>query len=255
MNKPPSHQIIKQTALLKQKKQREETGLLLVEGRHPIEEAYKAGLKLAHWFYQADAPTTQLPQVAKLPAGFDATEKQLAQMSSTSSAPPCLAVFEKPMPREWQATGFTLVLDDIQDPGNVGTLIRSARAFGAEQVLLTPNSADPYQPKVIRSSAGLIFELSVCIMPIDRILSCFQQAKLACYLAVSDAAAQDYTQIQYTVPGALVLGNEGQGLSQQWVTYPTQHRIIIPMDGRVESLNVGVSGSIILAEAANQRRR
>lgn len=252
MNQPTAQQI-KDTASLKQKKDRDANGLILVEGRHPIEEAWKAGLRLKHWFAQKDAPASSLPNVSLQSAALVADEKQMARMSSTSSAPPCIAVFEKPASQSKITGDLLLILEDLQDPGNLGTLIRSAIAFGFDSVILAGDSVEPWNPKVIRASAGLVFAIPVLQLNQATLLTQLENTPHQLYVTTGKPGSQSYRTTNYTGPCAIVLGNEGRGVSPELLNHPKAQALTIPMDARVESLNVGISGSIILAEVAAHR--
>ncbi len=251
----PSQQLIKETGLLKQKKHRDAEGLLLVEGRHPIEEAHKAGLTLRHWFILAGVPAESLPKAALPKPPFVVNTQQMGKLTTTASVPPCLAVYEAPpQPDARQALGdFLVVLDGVQDPGNVGTLIRSAIAFGADALILTNDSAEAYNPKVIRASAGLVFALPMVTLSPNTLLSQLQQQGHVIWATTGHGGALPYRQADFRGRCALVLGNEGRGVGDAFLNHSQARRLTIPMHAAVESLNVGISGSIVLAEAAAQR--
>lgn len=249
----PTQQHVKDTANLKQKKFRDDSNLILVEGRHPIEEAWKAGLQLKHWFIQKDAPANSLPNVDLKPAAFVVDEKQMAKLGSTTSAPPCLAVFETPVSSQTITGDLLLILDDLQDPGNLGTLIRSAIAFGFDSVVLTNESVEPWNPKVIRSSAGLVFAIPVLRLSKAELLKQLSNSAYTLYATTGKPGSLSYRNADYDQPCAIVLGNEGRGVSNDLLNHPKAQALTIPMDDRVESLNVGISGSIILAEVAAHR--
>ena len=276
----PSALSIQEVAALKRRKEREETGWILVEGRHPIEEALRAGLILQAAFVRDNAlesgmPQTNLPFPAKV-----VDEKAMGRMADTHSAPPCLAVFERPPVPMYLAGNLALVLDEIQDPGNLGALIRSAVAFGVESILILGDGVEAYSPKVIRASAGLIFALPVIftsratlgdvLHPVDggsswQLFSTTVAEKGAVSPVSVDALNPSlsqniavtpvlpYRDVDYTGRCAIVLGNEGRGIAPELLNAPGMQRLTIPMSPRVESLNVAMSGAIILAEAAAQR--
>jgi TrmH family RNA methyltransferase len=252
--KAPSHQLIKDVAALKQKKFRDERGLMLVEGRHPIEEALRAELKLQQAFVLADQPPDGLPKVAWPVSPVVVDETVMARLSSTSSAPPCLAVFEKPKPPSQVQGDLVLLLDGLQDPGNLGTLIRSAVAFGVDSVVLTGDSVESTNPKVIRASAGLIFALPILECGRDALPDLFPASDWTIYTTTGAPEALPYRTADYTGRCVIVLGNEGRGVSSDLFADRPLRVLTIPMDARVESLNVAVSGSIILAEAAAHRK-
>jgi TrmH family RNA methyltransferase len=249
----PGNQLIKEVAALRQKKAREETGLILVEGRHPIEEACRAGLRIKHYFIAEHAPSEGLPMVAVPVEPYMLDEKQMARIATTDSAPPCLAVFARPQPVSTQAGSFVLVLDRIQDPGNLGTLIRSAIAFGVESVLLTDDSVEMYSPKVIRASAGLVFALPMLVASRQEWIRQLSEPGWTVYGTTGHAHAESYRAVHYEGHCAIVLGNEGTGLADAWKQIPMR-LLTIPMSNRVESLNVAISGAIILAEASARRK-
>lgn len=248
----PGQQLIKDTAALNQKKFRDESGLILVEGRHPIEEACRAGLRLKHWF-KRDVPPVGLPNLSNLPAAYAVDEKQMAKMTSTTSPPPCLAVFETPALKNKVSGELLLVLESLQDPGNLGTLIRSALAFGVDAVVLTIDGVEPWNPKVIRASVGLVFAVPVILLAPNQLLSQLSGGKYKLYTTTGEPNALPYRQADYTGRCAIVLGNEGRGVSAELLEHPQAQPLTIPTRERVESLNVGISGSIILAEVAAQR--
>jgi TrmH family RNA methyltransferase len=252
--KAPSHQLIKDVAALKQKKFRDERGLILVEGRHPIEEALQAGLSMREAFVLADQPPGSLPNAVWPNAPMVVDETTMARMGSTSSAPPCLAVFEKPKPVTRVQGDFVLLLDSLQDPGNLGTLIRSAVAFGADSVVLAGDSVEPTNPKVIRASAGLIFALPVLACKHDVLPEIFPAGDWTVYTTTGAPEALPYRAADYSGRCVIALGNEGRGVSPGLFANRPVRTLTIPMDTRVESLNVAVSGSIILAEAAARRK-
>ena len=151
-----------------------------------------------------------------------------------------------------RSSSMLLVGCELQDPGNLGTLLRSAEAFGVGGVLLTQTSVNPFNEKVVRASAGSIFRLPC--------LGGFESTELLRHLernsfhfvAATPKAAIDFRKVDYRDRTALILGNEGKGLSEE-VLSRVQTRILIPMTAGIESLNVAVAASIILCEAARQR--
>ncbi len=261
-----SNPIIKEAASLHQKKKRDENNVLLVEGKHPIEEAVKAKLEVYQNFVLDEKSFT--PNISDNALQIITSKQAMSRLSSTDSPAPCVAVVEKPKPYQLSEllptsqAPFVLVLDKLQDPGNLGTLIRSAKAFGASAVLLTRNSVDPFSPKVIRSSAGLVFSLPVISSDkaLEDSLKELHQLGFQLILTRGDNASEnngtsDYKSISYTKASALVLGNEGTGINADALSdIETIHWTSIPMTAGVDSLNVGVCGSIILAEAAAQRQ-
>lgn len=246
--------LIQEVASLKQKKFREETGRILVEARHPIEEALKAGLTLHELFFLKDAPADSLPKSALPKAALEVEEATMARMASTNSAPPCLAVFDAPTLVTKVQGSLALVLDGLQDPGNLGTLVRSAVAFGFETVILAGQTVEPYNPKVIRSSAGLVFALNILETSAEALSEYLPSDDWHLFTTTGHPSAQSYKEVDYSGHCAIVLGHEGQGVSPALTSLSSVQAITIPMSSSVESLNVAVSGSVIMAEAAAYRR-
>jgi TrmH family RNA methyltransferase len=243
---------VKAIAALKSSAGRAESQLILVEGRHPIEEAVRAGLQARYYCVLKAASPGSLPEVEPACVTSFVDAKTMARLATTDSPPPCLAVFARPQTPDWKGAKTLLVLENLQDPGNVGTLTRAAVAFGIEALLCLGESADPFSPKVIRASAGLVFALPVATFnPINPAFEALNSGPWHVFAArAHDGSAQSYRRTDFSQPFALVLGNEGRGLSPLW---QAATGITIPTAARAESLNVAMSGAIILAEVAAQR--
>ena len=151
-----------------------------------------------------------------------------------------------------EAAGLVLVLHDVRDPGNAGTLIRSADAAGATGVVFTGHSVDPFNPKTLRATAGSIFHVPVAVSTLDATLRSFEQ-RGAHTLAMVVRGGADHRGIDFTTPTVVVIGNEADGLDDEAVAR-CSGAITIEMMGDSESLNAGVAGSLIAFEAMWQRR-
>jgi TrmH family RNA methyltransferase len=155
--------------------------------------------------------------------------------------------------RQGGGAGPVLVLAGVSDPGNAGTLLRSAEAAGARAVVATAGSVDLFAPKVVRSSAGSLFRVPVVVdAAIDDLLLGLAGADITTVGTAADAPAP-YDETDLTIPIAVVLGNEAHGLDPA-VAAQLDTTVSIPMDGAVESLNVAMAGTLLLFEAARQRR-
>jgi TrmH family RNA methyltransferase len=144
------------------------------------------------------------------------------------------------------------VLDAVRDPGNAGTLLRSAAAAGVEVVVFGPQTVDPFNDKVLRAGMGAHFRVPLRVCPTWQQVRQVLGEAIVLYLAESDAALT-YDQVDWRVPSALIVGGEADGAGAEAQAAATP--IAIPMQSGVESLNAAVAGSIILFEAARQRRR
>ena len=149
------------------------------------------------------------------------------------------------------SSGLFLLLEEIQDPGNLGTLIRSAEAFGVERIFLSPGCANPWSPKVIRASAGSVFRQPVAKLPFATAVRDLRgQGVRVAGAVVQGGGATISTEAKLAPPIAFVIGNEGSGLSGP-VLSSVDEKVYIPC--LTESLNAAVAGSLLLYEAQRQR--
>jgi TrmH family RNA methyltransferase len=233
-------------------------GLIAIEGEHLVREALRSRLRFATVFFRDDYnPAYELPNVAPdvehllLPADIFASAVSTEQPQGIAAlvhAPPSSAdaLFPATAP-------LLVVLAGLQDPGNVGTLIRSAEAFGATGVLLLPGTASPWNPKALRASAGSAFRVPMLAIGEAEALSMLRDRHVPALAAV----ARDGVSVREALlaePAALLIGNEGAGLSPALLT-AAGRRVTIPMPGPVESLNAAIAGSLLLYEAAMQRAK
>jgi TrmH family RNA methyltransferase len=248
---------------LHQAKGRREQGLLLLEGTHLLQELLKRQLAPAQvlatpaWIARHTALWERL-SVAVQPVA----EEVLAAVASTEH--PDGVVMSLPaaaLPEAKGAAAFVLALDQIQDPGNLGTLLRTALAAGVQQVW-QGGGADPHQPKVLRAAAGAALALPLARDP-DRngLIARLEQARLAGHQLVatlvmagpsSESEPIPYWQLDWTQPTVLMLGNEGAGLHPELAALAT-HRVTIPHSAAVESLNVAVAAGPVLLERWRQQ--
>jgi TrmH family RNA methyltransferase len=234
---------------LADRKHRQEEQRFLVEGLRLIEDGWRSGVRPHQLFYDeaqvaGSAPAQRLlaemtaAQVTLLPCSPAA----FATLSQTVTPQGLAAVM--PLPAlPWPALPTLLLLfDGVRDPGNAGTLLRSAEAAGVEGVIFGPHSVDPFNEKVVRAGMGVHFRLPLHLCPAEAQLDAALGA-LPLFVAEGTAALA-YDQVDWRRPAILAVGNEAAGPS------PTAR-----MAGRTESLNAAIAGSVILFEAARQRRR
>lgn len=148
---------------------------------------------------------------------------------------------------------LVLITAGLQDPGNLGTLIRSAEAFGASGVLALPGTVHVWNAKVLRASAGSAFRVPVVYERSARVFDALAERRIPVLAAVAGDAVPS-TRMNLSGPAAILIGNEGSGLSVELLER-AHSRIAVPMPGPVESLNAAVAASILLYEAARQRSR
>ena len=195
----------------------------------------------------ADAIASGWKAIAVLERGVDLTEEVYDYVSDTKHPQRVLGLFERPRA---SAAGIlarrdtvAVALDAVQDPGNVGTIVRLAAAFDAAGVLLLPGCADPFAPKAIRSSAGAILNVPVAPVTARELLD----ARLPLYAADASGNAIDPPPAN----AVLIFGNEGAGVSEELLRHAAP--IAIRMSGRAESLNVALSAAILLARSFGGR--
>ncbi len=244
---------LKYAKSLRKRRNRRKQQQLLLEGHRLIADSMSAGFPPALFFFTPEAAQNHarlLEQVAATGAQLLQVSPDLfAEISETTTPQGVLAV--TPIPRIPPGSrGLALILDGVRDPGNLGTLLRSAAAADADQVILLPGVTDPWSPKTLRAGMGAHFRIAI------RQAADADQARAwlpnhTPYFA--DARADlTYTGADWTRPSILILGGETEraGIIDRW---PEITAIAIPMARGVESLNVAVAGSIILFEAARQR--
>ncbi len=226
---------IKNLSRLLVKKYRDEDGKFLVEGEHLVEEAYKVGVLL------------EVVQTDDYNGSFDVettyvTYDVIKKLSNTQNPQRVIGVCKK---LEEKSIGKKIViLEDIQDPGNLGTIIRSSVAFNVDTIVVSNNTVDIYNDKVLRSSEGMLFHINVIKRDIDSFIDELHEDGYVVYGTKVDGGANLKEVTKYEKM-AIVMGNEGAGVKDSTLDKCDKY-IYIPMNSNCESLNVGVATSIIL---------
>jgi len=193
---------IKNANKLKKKRERDKTGLALIEGYHLIEEAYKSKIKIQQ-LYVVDADRIHDDMISYAEEVFETNLKVAEVLSGTVTPQGFFAVIEKPI-YESNNAKQVLLIDCIQDPGNLGTLIRTADAAGLDLIVLEKGTADPYQDKVMRASQGSVFHIPILTTELSGFIADFESDVYG--TALEDAVV--YNQIPSQETFALLLGNE-----------------------------------------------
>ncbi len=251
-----SNQRIKDARKLLTRKGRHAAGKMLVEGVRLLTDAWRSGVRPEIVFYAPDLLTS--PEGVQLCTELEAagcltlpcTAAVFATLSETTTPQGIAAVL--PLPQlPWPAwPTLLLILDGVSDPGNAGTLLRSAEAAGCDGVIFAPGAVDPFNDKVVRAGMSAHFRLPLRICASWTAVTALLPPDSTCYLADAHAT-RDYATIDWRVPSALVVSNEAHGASPD--ARARSVAVAIPMRGG-ESLNAAVAGSVILFEAARQRR-
>lgn len=234
-----NNELVKETAKFLQRKYRNESGKFLLEGDKCIEEAIESGLEVVRIF--------KLEGYEKFPEGIETTEAVLAKVSSTSTPPKAVAVAKKPV-REWSSDfKKVILLENIKDAGNLGTILRTSAAFGVEALILYGDTVDLYNPKCVRSSVGNLWKLPVFEVNDFSEL----ESKFSAYERVATLPkADDTVWLRNFKPADRILvmfGAESTGLSDELKNFATRN-VTIEMKSNVESLNLSISAGVILYE-------
>ena len=246
---------IKWLASLKNARRRREEGVVVAEGVRLVEMAAEAG-----W-------TTRFCLVTAEAAREERTERILARLASlgcplaevTPEAPQGILLVLEERGASLAALALrqemhVVVLDGVQDPGNAGTIVRTADAAGADAVVCLEDTIDVFSAKAVRASMGSVFHVPV-VRNVSRTALCefLQQGRVRLLAADLDEAAQPYYATDYSGRLALAFGNEGNGVSDE-IRRMAEAKLFIPMFGKAESLNVATAAALVLYEAAGVRR-
>ncbi|MCX7922491.1 MAG: 23S rRNA (guanosine(2251)-2'-O)-methyltransferase RlmB [Clostridia bacterium] len=263
MNKITSNQnpLIKEIKSLKEKKHREAKKLFFIEGIRFVEEALKAETDIeriivSETFSQSKGGIEVLSQASKKNYEvYEVPDKLFNEISDTDSPQGILAVIKIKRNRLddlFDNNSFIVILDSIQDPGNMGTIIRTADAAGAAGVIISRGCVDLYNPKVLRSTMGSIFHIPFYLS--DNLIESIATIKsrgIKTYAAHLKGTA-NYYEVDIDSCSAIIVGNEANGISDE-VANSADLLVKIPMPGRAESLNASVAASLLIYEAVRRR--
>jgi TrmH family RNA methyltransferase len=248
---------IKRARSLLRRKGRIEERAFLVEGVRAVRDALEMGGRPETIFLRDDEDGWTLHESwsEKFHVRF-ASEAVIASLSDVPHPQPVVAIFgmddldSAPRHDVWPED-LILIADGVRDPGNMGTLIRSAVGAGVTECIVSPESVDPFNPKCVRAAMGAHFQISLRQLTSEEITRRLESVALVA-LAEADAD-QDYDEVDWTGPCALIVGNEAFGANQSLRSVANAY-VRIPLARGLESINVGVAGSHLLLEAARQRR-
>ncbi len=228
---------------LRQKKFRDREGLFFAEGPKVIAELHSAGFKLEKWYA---VPGFSL---AGLPEPEPVFEAELAKISSLTTPNQCLALFQIPVSRDLPDSDTTVLLDDVRDPGNLGTIVRLCDWFGVTRLVCSPHCADVYNPKVVQATMGSLARVEVSYMDLAAFATDFDGEIVGTFMdgeSIYDAPVGGKT--------AIIMGNEANGISHA-VEKLCDRKISVPRFGAIqkaESLNVATAAAIILGEVSRR---
>jgi RNA methyltransferase, TrmH family len=226
---------------------------IAVEGLHLIEEAVKSGLEL-HTIFVRSGSEGLLEHLAVGDAEVLIVAEDVFLSATMTEHPQGIAALveahEFTLEEMLQGIPLVVIAGGLQDPGNLGTLVRSAEAFGATGMILVPGTVSLWNAKTLRASSGSAFRLPVVALAAEDAFAALGKAGARIFAAV---ARDGDGEADLRGPCALLLGNEGSGLPDAWIAR-ADARVTIPYPGAVESLNAAIAGSVLLYEAMRQRR-
>ena len=247
---------IKQIVKLRKAARRKKDDLIIIEGAKELDMAARAGIEPEAVFYcseySADRNSADRFNEERVfpvaPAVFDRISLRQHPDGVLALARPRYLLLND---LKLSANPLLVILDGVEKPGNLGAILRTADAVGADAVVVCDPQTDIYNPNVIRASRGTVFTEQVVVAGSEKAIAWLEAKKIKTFATMPDAPAE-YTDTDFTVPGAVVIGTEHEGLSDKWLR-AADEKIKIPMKGKIDSLNASVSAAIILYEALRQR--
>lgn len=249
-----SNPIVKRAAALHMRKNRKKYQQFLLEGIRGIQDTLSASKQIECVFYESKIDSVpggtdilQQIRTSKIEL-YKVTSEVMKKIADTKNPQGLMAVVRIPdhnLSDLLENSQYILMLDKIQDPGNMGTLIRSAEASGFDGILLTGGSTDPYSSKCIRAATGAVSHIPVIeLNNTEDVLEIMKEKKFQILGAALENGIS-YTTVKYEAPLALLIGNEASGIHPDLLAMVAQ-RITIPMRGKTQSLNAAVAGSVLM---------
>lgn len=236
---------VKYIQSLSHKKFREGEGVFIVEGVKMVKELIEEfPFQILHvyalqsWVDKSSISTSISCPISVVSQG---DLERISQLKSANEVL-CLVKIPKALSRAIQLSGLTLVLDQIQDPGNLGTIIRTCDWFGIKQIICSTDTVDAYNPKTVQSAKGSLLRVELLYTSLSTFLRSVKDIPV--YAAVLDG--QSVLEVKFEHPAVLVIGNEANGISEEVLQFTT-HKIAIPKIGRAESLNAAIASAIIIS--------
>lgn len=248
---------IKNLVALEKPRERRKQGLFVIEGRKEIGLALQAGYKIGNLFFceelisHSDLEVLNPGEKLLIPVSREVFDRVAIRENSGG----VLAVAEQKAHRldgiRLSNNPLVLVLESVEKPGNLGAILRTADAAALDAVIICDPQTDFYNPNVIRSSIGCIFTNQVASATSEETLQWLEKSGIAPYSTYLKAS-KPYHTVDFTKPSAIVMGTESTGLSATWIT-ERQQPIIIPMSGKIDSMNVSTAAAVVVFEARRQR--
>lgn len=257
----PGNPLVKRLVRLRERRARDAEGVALVEGAREVVRALDGGWRprLIATCAALASPTATLHAVRFDVPGVERVELSVAafeRVSVRQHPDGVVALFEPPtlgLPDlAWPENGLYLVADGLEKPGNLGALLRTADAAGADAVFVTGRGTDLHNPNVIRASMGSVFARPVLAVEPEELRAALRRRAVR-LVVTSPRAERDLWDADLRGPTAIVVGTEHEGLAEAWLA-AADERVRVPMQGLADSLNVATTGALLLFEARRQRR-
>lgn len=248
---------IKSLVALEKPRERRKQQLFIIEGKKEIGLAIQAGYKIGNLFYCEDLISTAELKPLGLSEKFIArvSKDVFDKLAMRENSGGVIAVAEMKPHRldllRLSAHPLVLVLESVEKPGNLGAILRTADAAGVDAVIICDPQTDFYNPNVIRSSIGCVFTTPLASASSEETIQWLKKNNVAIYCTYLEAS-QPYHKIKYTNACAIVMGTESTGLSEIWTSNSVAN-IIIPMAGKIDSMNVSTAAAVVVFEARRQR--
>lgn len=242
------NQRVKNWKKLQTRKYRRQTGQYMLDGWHLVQETIQSGLTIHELIGTKAALAEHSDIVSRVNAVYQVTPEIMRHITETITPQGIVAIVDMPNLKRKPALplkGAWLLLDRVQDPGNVGTMVRTADAAGFAGVVAGDRTADFCSPKVVRSMQGSQFHLQLFEGDLNKWIADFKQQQSPVYGTQLNPAAKNFRAVHPGTDFALIMGNEGQGMSDELLKQTTDN-LYIPMRGQAESLNVAVSAGILM---------
>ncbi len=247
---------IKNLILLQQKsRERREQNVAVVEGFRETSIAITAGYKIKEAYYCPEVSDLDLSVIPSSARITEISRPVFGKLAYREGSDGFIALIEplnlKLSDIKLRSNPLIVVLESVEKPGNLGAILRTADAVNADAVIVCDPLTDIYNPNVIRSSIGCVFSRQVVTCTTEDAQLWLKEQKITSY-AAELKASNEYHRFDYKGSTAFVMGTEADGLTDKWINF-CDHRIIIPMLGSIDSLNVSVSTAVLLFEAMRQR--
>ena len=247
---------IKSLLALEKPRERRKQQLFIIEGKKEIQLAINTGYRIGNIFFCPDlVAESEISPLADNKLLIPVAKEVFDKIAVRENSGGIIAVAEMKTHRleeiKLRKNPLVLVLESVEKPGNLGAVLRTSDAAGVDAVILCDPQTDFYNPNVVRSSLGCLFTVQVAAIPSEEAIAWLKKNKIAVYCTYLKAS-KPYWDVNFKIPSAVIMGTEATGLSDIWVKN-SDANIIIPMQGKIDSMNVSTAAAVVVFEAVRQR--